>query len=251
MFEGGLAFTIHCCNCKNWRKLFWAYLVRPLTRTGTGWCPWRSLTRWWTSQRPPRSGSAFTLPFQQGKKGFSVSRSIVQQKALSSLCPLEQAFESLAMPRTLWDIWSEWWWHMTWPQKKTNTNTYTKTKTMTKTNTLRAPSKSNPRDLWPLRHLIRVTKRQDLTKKTTMTKTKKKKKTNTMTKAKTFNFDMPKVLCKLTHRECILCEGFKLVTFSSSFTFSNIHPGLFLFCTFCILLTYSVSIVSFCCCSFH
>ena len=36
--------------------------------------------------------------------------------------------------------------------------------------TKRAPSKSNPRDLWPLRHLIRVMRRHDLTKKKTMTK---------------------------------------------------------------------------------
>ena len=39
----------------------------------------------------------------------------------------------------------------------------------------RAPSRSNPRDLWPLRHLIRVMRRQDLTKKLIMTKTNTKK----------------------------------------------------------------------------
>ena len=35
----------------------------------------------------------------------------------------------------------------------------------------RTPSKSNPRDLWPLRHLIRVMRWHDLTEKNTMTKT--------------------------------------------------------------------------------
>ena len=30
---------------------------------------------------------------------------------------------------------------------------------------LRTPPKSNPRDLWPLRHLFGVMKRQDMTKK--------------------------------------------------------------------------------------
>ena len=37
----------------------------------------------------------------------------------------------------------------------------------------RAPSKSDPRDLRPLRHLIRVMRGHDLTNKKTMTKTKK------------------------------------------------------------------------------
>ena len=46
----------------------------------------------------------------------------------------------------------------------------------------------NQRDLWPLRHLIRVMRRHDLTKKKTMTKTKTntKTKTKTMTKTNTF-----------------------------------------------------------------
>ena len=43
---------------------------------------------------------------------------------------------------------------------------------------------ASPRDLWPLRHLIRVMSRHDLTKKKTMTKTKTK--TKTMTKTNTF-----------------------------------------------------------------
>ena len=30
---------------------------------------------------------------------------------------------------------------------------------------LRTPPKSSPRDLWPLRHLFRVTRRHDMTKK--------------------------------------------------------------------------------------
>ena len=42
-------------------------------------------------------------------------------------------------------------------------------------------SKSDPRDLWPLRHMIRVMMRHDLTNKKTMTKTNTKTKTMTMT----------------------------------------------------------------------
>ena len=49
---------------------------------------------------------------------------------------------------------------------------------------LRIPPKSNPRDLSPLRHLITVMRRQDLTKKKIKTKTKTK--TKTMTKTITF-----------------------------------------------------------------
>ena len=39
---------------------------------------------------------------------------------------------------------------------------------------LRTPPKSNPRDLWPLRHLFRVMKRQDMTKKNYKDKYKEK-----------------------------------------------------------------------------
>ena len=46
---------------------------------------------------------------------------------------------------------------------------------------LRTPPKSNPRDLWPLRHLFRVMRRQDMTKKITKLKTNTKTKTKTMT----------------------------------------------------------------------
>ena len=45
-------------------------------------------------------------------------------------------------------------------------------------------SKSDPRDLWPLRHMIRVIMRHDLTKRNIMTKTNTK--TKTMTKTNTF-----------------------------------------------------------------
>ena len=45
----------------------------------------------------------------------------------------------------------------------------------------RAPSKSDPRDLLPLRHLIRVRRRQDLTNKKIMTKTNTKTQTITKT----------------------------------------------------------------------
>ena len=45
-------------------------------------------------------------------------------------------------------------------------------------------TKSDPRDLWPLRHLIRVMRRQDITTKKTMTKTNTN--TKTMTKTNTF-----------------------------------------------------------------
>ena len=46
----------------------------------------------------------------------------------------------------LWDICSEWWEDMTWPKKLTKTNT--------KTKTMRTPPKSNPRNLWHLRHWL-------------------------------------------------------------------------------------------------
>ena len=39
---------------------------------------------------------------------------------------------------------------------------------------LRTPPKSNPRDLWPFRHLFRVMKRQDMTKKNYKDKYKEK-----------------------------------------------------------------------------
>ena len=50
----------------------------------------------------------------------------------------------------------------------------------------RTHSKSDPRDLWPLRHMIRVIMRHDLTKKQIMTKTNTNTKTMTMTKTNTF-----------------------------------------------------------------
>ena len=50
---------------------------------------------------------------------------------------------------------------------------------------LGAPSKSDPRDLWPLEHLIRVMRGHDLTNKNTMTKTSTKTKTMTETMTKT------------------------------------------------------------------
>ena len=49
---------------------------------------------------------------------------------------------------------------------------------------MRALLKSDPRDLWPLRHLFRVIRRHNLTKKTTKTNTQTK--TMTMTKTNTF-----------------------------------------------------------------
>ena len=49
----------------------------------------------------------------------------------------------------------------------------------------RAHSKSDPRDLWALRHLIRVMRGHDLTKRNTMTKANTKTKTITKTMTKT------------------------------------------------------------------
>ena len=76
--------------------------VRPPTRTGTGWCPWRSSTRWWTWRPPPRSGSAFMLPFQREKKGLNVSRSIDQHyhHYARSKFELKQVFGILAKTKT-------------------------------------------------------------------------------------------------------------------------------------------------------
>ena len=53
---------------------------------------------------------------------------------------------------------------------------------------LRTPPKNHPRDLWPLRHLFRVMRKHDLTKKLTKTNTK------TMTKTKTFWEHLPRAI---------------------------------------------------------
>ena len=53
----------------------------------------------------------------------------------------------------------------TWPDQQ-KTMTMTKTKTMTKT------FREHTRDLWPLRHWIRVIRRHDLSNRQTLTKTK-------------------------------------------------------------------------------
>ena len=64
----------------------------------------------------------------------------------------------------LWDICSEWWENMTWPKKIDKDKYKDKDKDKDK-DILRTPPKSNPRDLWPLRHLFRVMRRHDMTKK--------------------------------------------------------------------------------------
>ena len=65
-----------------------------------------------------------------------------------------------------WDIWSEWWRDMTWPKKYLPTYILTHLPTYPPTYLPnRTPSRSNPGDLWPLRHLIRVMRRHDLTEK--------------------------------------------------------------------------------------
>ena len=80
----------------------------------------------------------------------------------------------------LWDIWWEWWGDMTWP-KKDNDKQKDKDKDNDKDkDILRTHPKSNPRDLWPLRHLFRVMRRHDMTKNK-LTKTNTKTKTMTMT----------------------------------------------------------------------
>ena len=64
----------------------------------------------------------------------------------------------------------------------------------------RAPSRNDPRDLWPLRHLIRVVRRHDLTKKIIMTKTNTK--TKTMTKTNTFREHLQRAIletCDLSY----------------------------------------------------
>ena len=71
----------------------------------------------------------------------------------------------------------------TWPdQQKDNDKGKHKDKDNAKDKYIKwAPSKSDPRDLWPLRHLIRVMRRHDLTKTKKMTKTNTKTMTNTNT----------------------------------------------------------------------
>ena len=69
----------------------------------------------------------------------------------------------------LWDIWSERWGDMTWPKKYNDKYKY-KDKDKDKDKyILRTHSKSDPRNLWPLRHLIRVMRRHDLANKKMMT----------------------------------------------------------------------------------
>ena len=57
---------------------------------------------------------------------------------------------------------------MTWPKKIDKDNHKDKDNDKDKDkdkDILRTPPKSNPRDLWPLRHLFRVMRRHDMTKK--------------------------------------------------------------------------------------
>ena len=68
----------------------------------------------------------------------------------------------------------------------------------------RAPSKSNPRDLCPLRDLIRVTRRHDMTKKRTMTKTITK--TDTKTDTKTMTNTFREQLQRAIPETCDLCN---------------------------------------------
>ena len=55
---------------------------------------------------------------------------------------------------------------MTWPKKIDKDKYKDKDKDNDKDkDILRTPPKSNPRDLWPLRHLFRMMRRHDMTKK--------------------------------------------------------------------------------------
>ena len=90
----------------------------------------------------------------------------------------------------MWTMWQIWGMSLTHSLTEDFTNWHDMTKKIDKDkykdkdndkdkDILRTPPKSNPRDLWPLRHLIRVMRRHDLTKKKTKTKTKTKTMTNT------------------------------------------------------------------------
>ena len=65
----------------------------------------------------------------------------------------------------LWDIWSERWGDMTWPTKQAMTKTIQWQRQGQLPIHLENTSKSDPSDLWPLRHLIRMMRRHDQTKK--------------------------------------------------------------------------------------
>ena len=76
---------------------------------------------------------------------------------------LESTFKAILETCDLWDIWSELWGDLTWPknwkwqrQWEIHLESKYKDKKMTKTNTLRAPSKSDPSDLWHLRHWLQL-----------------------------------------------------------------------------------------------
>ena len=74
----------------------------------------------------------------------------------------------------------------TWHDQKNDKDKYKDKDNDKDKDILRAPPKSNPRDLWHLRYLFRVMRKNDMTKKKlTKTNTKTKTKTKTMTKAKT------------------------------------------------------------------
>ena len=82
-------------------------------------------------------------------------------------------------------------------------------------------SKSNPRDLWPLGHLIRVTRRHDLTKKKTMIKTNSK--TKTMTKTNTFGEHLQRAILETCDFWDIWSEGWEDIT-----TYLQTYPPTYL-----------------------
>ena len=104
----------------------------------------------------------------------------------------------------LWYIWSAWLWDMTWPKKdhdkvkykdKDKDNDKDKDKEISRTH-----SKSDLRALWPLRHMIRVIMRHDLTKRNIRTKTNSK--TKTITKTITFREHLQRAIIET----CDLCN---------------------------------------------
>ena len=103
----------------------------------------------------------------------------------------------------------------TWPdQQKDNDIDKDKYKDKDKDKYIkRTPSKSDSRDLWPLRHLIRVMRGHDLTNKKTMTKTKIITKTKTMTN--TFRKHPQRVIVDTFDPWDIWCEWWGDITWST------------------------------------
>ena len=125
-------------------------------------------------------------------RGYDLTNKKTMTKTMTKIMTMKNTFGEHLQRVTLetcdlWDILSEWWEDMTWPTIRQDKDKYKdryNDKVKDK-NIQRTSSESDPRDLWPLRHFIRVMRGHGLTNNKTMTKTNKKTKTMTKTKTNT------------------------------------------------------------------